>query len=374
MPPVSFVVDRREAGQTLAAVLKKRFGLSWSQAKRLVERRHVRVGQQIETDVARRLKPGKTVQLDAGVVESRSAQPEPGKTRGGDKETRRQGDKTRGGDKETRRQGEKKGKALSPPLPVSLSPPLVLSSPLRSPSVVVYSDDAVVVADKPAGLTTMRHREEAEEFGPRGKHYLPQTLADLLPGLLGTPNRPVIAVHRIDRDTSGLVVFARTAKAAESLAAQFRKHTVDRRYLALTRGQPKPGRIESVFGRDRGDGRRGSGDPHAPDGKRAITHIKVVEELGDFAAVECRLETGRTHQVRIHLGEAGTPLCGERVYDRPVNGRPLPDPSGAARPMLHAARLGFTHPVTGEAMTWDAKSPDDFAALWSTLRTRPESK
>lgn len=347
MPPVSFVVDRREAGQTLAAVLKRRFGLSWSQAKRLVERRHVRIGQQIETDVARRLKPGKTVQLDAGTIEQ--------KGKGEDKPKR-------GRDKETRRQGDKKGKASSPPLPVSVSPPL------RSPSVVVYSDDAVVVADKPAGLTTMRHREEAEEFGPRGKHYLPQTLADLLPGLLGTPNRPVIAVHRIDRDTSGLVVFARTAKAAESLAAQFRKHTVDRRYLALTRGQPKPGRIESVFVRDRGDGRRGSGDPHAPDAKRAITHVKVVEELGDFAAVECRLETGRTHQVRIHLGEAGTPLCGERVYDRPVNGRPLPDPSGAGRPMLHAARLGFIHPVTGEAMTWDAKPPDDFAELWSKLR------
>ena len=354
MPPVSFVVDRREAGQTLAAVLKKRFGLSWSQAKRLVERRHVRIGQQVETDVARRLKAGKTVQLDAGVVESRTPKPE----------TKKRSAPPRGGDKETRRQGEKKGK--SPPLPVSLSPTL------RSPSVieVLYSDDAVVVANKPAGLTTMRHREEAEEFGPRGKHYLPHTLADLLPGLLGTPNRPVIAVHRIDRDTSGLVVFARTAKAAESLTAQFRKHTVDRRYIALTRGRPSAGRIESVFVRDRGDGRRGSGDPQAPDGKRAVTHVKIIEDLGDFAAIECRLETGRTHQIRIHLGEAGAPLCGERIYDRPINGRPLPDASGAERPMLHAAHLGFVHPTTGEAMNWDAKPPDDFAALWSRLRAR----
>src|SRR5207237_1522532 len=115
---------------------------------------------------------------------------------------------------------------------------------------------------------------------------LPKTLADPLPCLLGSPDRPVIAVHRIDRDTSGLVVFARTRAAAESLTRQFRKHTVDRRYLALTRGSPPPGRIESVFVPDRGDGRRGSAtNPDAPDGKRAVTHVKVVEELGAFGVV-----------------------------------------------------------------------------------------
>jgi len=206
------------------------------------------------------------------------------------------------------------------------------------------------------------------EFG-RGRRFLPTTLAQMLPALLGTPDRPVIAVHRIDRDTSGLVVFARTPAAADSLSRQFRKHGVERRYLALTRGTPTVSRIESVLVRDRGDGRRGSSrKTNPPDGKRAVTHVKLLEHLGDFAAVECRLETGRTHQVRIHLGEAGAPLCGERVYDRPVNGRPAPDGSSAARPMLHAARLGFLHPETGQAMTWDAKPPDDFVALWSKLR------
>ena len=84
--------------------------------------------------------------------------------------------------------------------------------------------------------------------------------------------------------------------------------------------------------------------------------------------VECRLETGRTHQVRIHLGEAGTPLCGERVYDRPLNGRPLPDGSGARRVMLHAARLGFDHPATGKRMTWDSEMPPDMAELMERLR------
>jgi 23S rRNA pseudouridine1911/1915/1917 synthase len=227
----------------------------------------------------------------------------------------------------------------------------------------------LVVANKPAGLTTMRHKEEAAEFGERGKKFLPKTLADALPALLGAPNRPVIAVHRIDRDTSGLVVFARTRSAAESLTKQFRKHTVDRRYLALTRGVPPAGRIESVFVRDRGDGRRGSTTrADVPDGKRAVTHVKVLETFGNFALVECRLETGRTHQVRIHLGEAGTPLCGERVYDRPVNGKPVADGSGATRPMLHAARLGFAHPDSGEPMTWEVSAPEDFAKVLKKLR------
>lgn len=350
MPPIVFVVDRREAGKTLASVLKKRYGISWSHAKRLVERRHVKIGQQVETDVARRLKVGKTVQLAAGTVElkvppgqppaksAKPAKPQPPK-----------------------RPPKKKAPARAKPE----------ASPFAAAVEVVYSDEAVVVANKPAGLTTMRHREEAAEFGEHGKRFLPKTLADLLPGMLGAPDRRVIAVHRIDRDTSGLVVFARTPAAAEALTQQFRKHTVDRRYLALTRGVPTPGRVESVFVPDRGDGRRGSTrKTNPPDGKRAVTNVKVVEQLRGFAAVECRLETGRTHQVRIHLGEAGTPLCGEHVYDRPVNRKPVPDGSGAGRPMLHAARLGFAHPETGQPMAWEAKPPADFAGLWAKLRTQ----
>jgi hypothetical protein len=101
-----------------------------------------------------------------------------------------------------------------------------------------------------------------------------------------------------------------------------REHTAERRYLAIVRGQAKDATIESWLVRDRGDGRRGSG---TVGGQHAVTHVRVVEDLGDFTLVECRLETGRTHQVRIHLGDRGTPLCGERVYDRLINGRPLPD-------------------------------------------------
>ena len=94
----------------------------------------------------------------------------------------------------------------------------------------------------------------------------------------------------------------------------------------------------------------------------------MLEELGPCALVECRLETGRTHQVRIHLGEAGWPLCGEGVYDRPVNGPPVPDASGAGRPMLHAARLGLTHPATDERMAWDSRPAADFKELLARLR------
>ena len=349
MPPISFVVDRREAGKTLAAVLKKRFGISWSQAKRLVEGRHVRVGQQLEAEVARRMKPGKRVVIDAGTMELKSPE---------------------------------RGKKAEPPVaakPVPVKKPVKRApkaippkgiSPFASAVEIVYSDDAVVVVNKPAGLTTMRHKEEAEEFG-KGKKFLPITLAELLPGLLNKPDRAVLAVHRIDRDTSGLVVFARTPAASESLMKQFRKHTVDRLYIGLTRGVPLVPSIDTILVPNRGDGRRGSTrKTNPPDGKRAVTHVKVLEQLGAYGVVECRLETGRTHQVRIHLGECGAPLCGETIYDRPINGRPAPDGSDAERPMLHAARIGFVHPETGRAMKWDVKPPEDFAKLWAELRKR----
>ena len=131
--------------------------------------------------------------------------------------------------------------------------------------------------------------------------------------------------------------------------------------------------MESTLVPDRGDGRRGSGAADHAEGKRAVTNVKIAENLGQYAAVECRLETGRTHQVRIHLGEAGHPLCGEKVYDRPLNGKPLPDGSDALRPMLHAVRLGFQHPTTGETMAWDEAPPADFATLWRDLRERAKA-
>jgi 23S rRNA pseudouridine1911/1915/1917 synthase len=232
---------------------------------------------------------------------------------------------------------------------------------------VVHVDADLVVVDKPPGLTTMRHAHEAAEFGARGRRFLPPTLQDLLPDLLGGGRgQRVRAVHRIDNETSGLVVFALTPEAESNLGRQFRAHSTDRLYLALVRGRPREGRIESWLLPDRGDGRRGSGAPE--EGQRAVTSVRVVEALGEYSLVECRLETGRTHQVRIHLGEAGAPLCGERVYDRPPHGRPAPDGSGATRVMLHAATLGFDHPGTGARVRWQAPLPADMAALLERLR------
>ncbi len=236
---------------------------------------------------------------------------------------------------------------------------------------ICYVDDSIVVVDKPPGLTTMRHAEEAAEFGSRGRRFLPTTLADLLPAALakreGRPAGRVRPVHRLDKETSGLVVFARDRAAEGHLGKQFRLHTVERTYLALVRGSLADQRIESWLVDDRGDHRRGSG-PRTPASKRAVTHVLVLESISGYSLVECRLETGRTHQVRIHLGEAGAPLCGERVYDRPVHGRPPPDKSGSPRIALHAATLGLVHPVTEQVMRWRSPLPADLAGLWKELR------
>ena len=340
MPPIQFLVERRESGKTVADVLRRRFQLTWSQAKRLVERGHVRVAGQLTRAPEQRVKTGNRMWISAGAIENKPAD-------------------------DTSKPAKPKKAAPAPPklpTPEAKKPPVPVNV---VPLEIVYSDDSIVVVNKPAGLTTSRSAEEKAEFG-RGKKYLPTTLAELLPAALGTPNRKVLAVHRLDRDTTGLIVFARTPAAARHLTSQFRKRTVDRRYLAVTRGVPSDGRIESRLVEDRGDGRRGSGEG---EGQRAVTHVRVVERLGKFALVECKLDTGRTHQVRIHLGEAGAPLCGERVYDRPLNGQPVPDESGAARPLLHAVRLGIEHPDNNEFMGWEADPPADFATVVAKMRS-----
>ncbi len=324
----SFAVTPKEAGRTLAAVLKDRLGVSWSQARRLIELRQIRVDGQGCADPVRRVKAGQRVEI-----------------------------------------AEEKAKRRQPPKlkasrPQPLSRKAGTGGRVSSEPVLRHVDDAVIVVDKPPGVTTHRSTTEAAEFG-RGQRFLPSTLADRLPTLLSGTG-PLRAVHRIDRDSSGLVVFARTPEAEAHLGKQFRAHTVGRRYLAITRGRPAEGRIESWLVRDRGDGRRGSGPPG--EGQRAVTHVRVLEELGACCLVECRLETGRTHQVRIHLGEAGAPLAGEKVYDRPLNGQPAADPSGSPRVALHAAYLGFAHPTTGEPVEWESPLPEDLEAVLRRLR------
>src|SRR5690606_9238494 len=175
----------------------------------------------------------------------------------------------------------------------------------------------------------------------------------------GAPVRPV---HRLDRDTTGLVMFARNPEAEALLAHQLRRHTVHRRYFALVHGRPRPGTIRSVIADDRGDGLRGSvrGRP----GRESVTHVDVVEHLRGATLIACRLETGRTHQIRIHLAEAGHMLLGERGYVRDHRGPVLPAP----RVMLHAAELGFVHPATEEPVHFVARLPEDFALVCAALR------
>ena len=348
MPAIQFLVEKRESGWTVAEMLRKRFTLTWTQAKRIVERGHVRVAGQLTRAPEQRIKAGNRVWIATGAIEVKTVK----------------GPKPKKSEEVVTPIAKPKAKPKPKKEPAPPNPFLELIE-------IVYVDDSLVVVNKPADLTTTRNAEETAEFGARAKKFLPKTLADLLPTLLGVPNRKVVPVHRLDRDTTGLLVFARTSRAASSLMTQFRKHTVDRRYIALTRGIPEESRIESVFVKDRGDGRRGSSkEPKPPGGQKAVTRVKVLAELGDCAKIECRLETGRTHQVRIHLGEAGTPLCGEKIYDRPRGGVPYPDESGAKRPMLHAAHLGFQHPETEEFVSWDAEPPADFAEVLAKLKAK----
>jgi 23S rRNA pseudouridine1911/1915/1917 synthase len=325
MSPRIYHVRSSDKGQTLAAVIKRELRVSWNQARQLIVQRQVRLAGAICTDGVRRLQPGTVIEISA--------------------------------------EGSRKKHQQKVQLP---APPQSQRTTAEPKPALVYLDEHLVVVEKPTGLTTMRHADEAAEFGQRAKKYLPPTLADMLPALIGD-SKPVFAVHRLDRDTSGLVAFARTKEAERNLGRQFRAHTIARKYLATVRGKAKPGRIESYLVRDRGDGRRGSATKSG-EGQRAVTHIRVVEELDDYTLVECELETGRTHQVRIHLAEQGTPLCGETVYDRPLHGAPLPDGSHAPRIALHASVLGLRQPVSDEYLEWQSPLPDDLADLLQRLR------
>jgi len=339
MKPSAGIVHRVTAadrGQTLAAFLRLKLAAgpagaaaapaaSWSQVQKLVRSRRVMIHGNICTDVARRLKDGEVV------------------------------------------------KVLAAP---------AAAAPKADDVRVVHLDDQVVVVDKPTGITTTRHTEELSwptrrrQVQPTLDELVPDAIAKHLLARLGARGRkqrhvpPVRAVHRIDRETSGLVVFARTVPAERILAEQFRAHTTHRRYLAICVGRVGAGTIQTNLVRDRGDGRRGSSD--SEEGKRAVTHVRPVEHFGDaFTLVECRLETGRTHQIRIHLAEIGHPVCGERVYSAPRQMQ-VEDTSQAPRVMLHAAELGFVHPESGADLRFDSPLPADIRRLLDRLRALRE--
>lgn len=317
-PP--FAVIPQEEGHTVAKILRSRLHESlpsWADVKAMIVNRRVKVGDALCTDPARRLKEGDLVTL------------------------------------------LKQAERL---MPTATADGLVIR----------FLDDHVVVVEKPTGMNTVRHPAELE--WPEERRRLDPTLQDVtqwaIAKKLARPAKqlpPLRIVHRIDRDTSGLVTFARSIAGEKELGMQFRKHTVGRRYLALVSGQMTAGKFATNLVRDRGDGRRGS--TNLPDvGKHAVTHIEVEEKLKGFTLLSCRLETGRTHQIRIHLSEAGHPICGEKVYNRTRSGDDLPDGSKSPRLFLHATELGFKHPVFGQALHWAMPLPADLAAVLARLR------
>ena len=326
MPEPAFCnyhVGPEQAGLALIAALRQlRPGESWSQVRRLIHNRHVQINGNLSTDDGRKLKAGDVVKVWS---EPRAA-------------------------------------------------------PARTEDVRIrYLDAHLVVVEKPAGVTTLRHSEE-RDWSPRRRQLQP-TLDEMLrqalarkglrpgrePGQRGKP-LDLRAVHRLDRDTSGLIVFARTAATERRLTQMFREHDLHRLYQAIVLGRIEQQTVESSLVRDRGDGLRGSA--RLPDvGRRAVTHVRPLEHFDGYTLVECRLETGRTHQIRIHLAEAGHVVCGEKVYHRPLHGKPVEDPSGAERQMLHAAELGFTHPITGQELKFEMPLPADMARLLARLRS-----
>ena len=215
---------------------------------------------------------------------------------------------------------------------------------------IVFCDRFVVVADKPAGV-------DVAPFAAKGRVHgvvEPSTLPPLVEQAAAALGAPLRVVHRLDRDTTGLLMFARNEEAEAKLAHQLRRHSVHRRYLALAHGDVQAGTIRSFLVDDCGDGRRGS-TSNRKIGKEAITHVEVLERLAGATLIACRLETGRTHQIRIHLAEAGHMLLGERGYTRQHQGPVL----AAPRIMLHAAELGFVHPDSGTELRFASAMPAD---------------
>lgn len=349
-------VEPEQEGQTLAALLRFHLpGQSWRQVRQLIAARRVRVREELCLDAARRLKLGDSIEVLAHAERLR----------------------------------------LPPEQLVTIR----------------YVDAHVVVVEKPARMCTVRH--PSERAWPEQRKALSPTLHDVVPLLLArqtptqtrntpegltktkkklknsqssTPkpnskpnSKPKTArlriVHRLDKETSGLVVFARSVTAERGLGKQFAAHTVIRRYLALVPGQVKPQKITSLLVRDRGDGRRGSvsaaRDVQGQKVRQAITHVEVAEILPSHTLVHCRLETGRTHQIRIHLAELGHPVCGDRVYVHQADGTMFADRSserGLSRLALHATELGFEHPVTGESLHWSMPLPADLQNFLDRLR------
>ncbi len=239
------------------------------------------------------------------------------------------------------------------------------AEPQDIPLSIVFEDEHLVAVDKPAGLVV--HPAAGNLDGTLVNALLHHCRGQL--SGIGGVARPGI-VHRIDKDTSGLLVVAKSDAAHEGLARQFADHSIERAYLAIVAGRPVPpaGTVRGAIARSPHD-RKKMALVAEGRGKHAVTHFRTLEPLKEASLVECRLETGRTHQVRVHLASIGHPLLGDPVYGRtPPRLRPLLSAQGFRRQALHAAELGLVHPVTGERLHWRSELPADLRELLMALR------
>ncbi len=244
-----------------------------------------------------------------------------------------------------------------PPAPLLLEPEDI-------PLTILFEDEHLLAIDKPAGLVVHPgHGHRSGTLVNAVLHHVRQlerAPGDLRPGI----------VHRLDQDTTGVMVVAKHPRAHERLSTAFAERRVEKRYLAMVRGAPRPGSdtIDTAFGRHPHDRKRFSS--RVQDGKRAVTHYEVLEFFPGAAWVQIALETGRTHQIRVHFADRGHPLVGDETYGRkasvvdPGNGRVL---ATLPRPALHARRLSVPHPETGAMLTFEAPVPADLVALRERL-------
>ncbi len=247
------------------------------------------------------------------------------------------------------------------------APPEAMSAkPQAIPLHVLFEDDHLIILDKPAGLVV--HPAPGHPDGTLVNALLHH--AEVQGG--SDPLRPGI-VHRLDKDTSGVMVVAKSPQAHERLVEMFQQHSLERAYLAIALGRPPPAiRYETLHGRHPSNRKKFTS--RSDRGRRAVTDLESIELLHGSALVRCRLETGRTHQIRVHLAEHGHPVLGDPLY-----GKSIGDPelrrvaTELGRQALHAAVLSFAHPITGEAMRFESAPPEDFQKALRSLRGESEA-
>ncbi len=240
-------------------------------------------------------------------------------------------------------------------------PPPSPATPQDIELQVLHEDEHVLVIDKPAGLVvhpSPGHPDRTLVNALLFRYRLPESDDERRPGI----------VHRLDKDTSGVMVAARSQRARESLLGQFKQHSIEREYLALVIGHPPASALyDTLYGRH--PVRRKQFTTRVREGKRAVTHMRLQELLHASALVSCRLETGRTHQVRVHLSEHGFPVIADRQYGRCSRDERVREATARiGRQALHASVLGFDHPLSGERLRFRSPLPEDFRMAMAALR------